>query len=300
MRSASLQRQLPYQAPLAWAALQAHHAARAIPGVEMVEPASYRRLLRTEVGGCVMEVRDQPGRAALLLTLETLDPGLAESVVARVHHVFDPLLDTRMLERELGTRDPALAPLLARHPGLRPPAGWSPFEIVVRAVLGQQVTVAHARTLAARLVKACAGSTRVPHPPPGLTHFFPKPEQVLAVDLSLLPMPEARRRTLRTVARLVIEEPRLLDSAQELQQALEAWCAIPGIGPWTAHYIALRGLRLPDAFPASDAGLLRAARSLDLAHDARALEARAQRWRPWRAHVAQHLWSAAIPGQQRA
>jgi 3-methyladenine DNA glycosylase/8-oxoguanine DNA glycosylase len=283
-------RLLPYAPPLHWQAMHAFYAFRAIPGLELVTEDTYSRVLGAAGEAFRISVAHHPVEQALALTVESEDPAHVVEAERSVRFAFDLDTDTMRIEAGLCDAEPELAHLLALRPGLRPPGGWSDFELAVRAVLGQQITVSGARALAARLVMLCG--SRVADAASGnlLTHGFPSPEALLQTDLSTLPMPGSRRRTLQAVAQAVLDEPALLAPGQTLAVALEAWCNIPGIGPWTAHYIALRALRVADAFPASDAGLLRVARSLALAHDARSLEARSARWRPWRAFMAQHLW----------
>jgi AraC family transcriptional regulator of adaptative response / DNA-3-methyladenine glycosylase II len=281
---------LPYASPLHWQAMYDFYAFRAIPGLEWATDGRYTRLLGEDTDTFLITVAHDCARHALELTVASDDPAHAEEAAQRTRFAFALDTDTAEIEAYLREIEPGLGPLLAARPGLRPPAGWSGFELAVRAVLGQQITVSGARTLAAQLLSLCCGAAPEASnsDPPG--RGFPSPEALLRADLSVLRMPAARRRTLQAIARAVLEQPALLLPGQSLTAAIDAWCSIPGIGPWTAHYIALRALRVPDAFPASDAGLLRAARSLGLAQDARALEARSARWRPWRAFMAQHLW----------
>lgn len=283
-------RLLPCATPLHWHAMLDFYAHRALPGLEHVAAGRYSRVLGAGEDACLISVVYRDAKHALELTIDTDHPERVAEAEARVRLAFAPEADTAAIEAHLRAAEPALAPLLAVRPGLRPPGGWSGFELAVRAVLGQQITVVGARALATQLMKA--GGEIVRHgQAAGLpTHAFPTPEVLLGMDLSALPMPSARRRTLHAVAKAIVDDPSLLASGQTLAAALDAWCRIPGIGPWTAHYIALRALRISDAFPASDAGLLRAARRLGLADDARTLEARSARWRPWRGWMAQHLW----------
>jgi AraC family transcriptional regulator of adaptative response / DNA-3-methyladenine glycosylase II len=174
---------------------------------------------------------------------------------------------------------------------LRAIGGWDGFELGVRAILGQQVSVEAARKLASRLV-AIAGR-RLPRGSEPLTHAFPSPADVVASDLGALGMPGARKKALVALARAAIAEPRLFQPGATLEDTLDRLQTIPGVGPWTAHYIALRGAREPDAFPASDRGLLRAAaRRSGKTVTPSALEERAERWRPFRGYAAQHLWAA--------
>ncbi len=207
--------------------------------------------------------------------------------VSRVRHVFGLDIDLGPINSHLAG-DPVLASLVARRAGLRPPGGWSPFELALRAVLGQQITVGSARVLAGRLVAICGA----PIDADGLTRCFPTPAQVLDADLGALGMPASRRATIKAVAAAALAEPALFEPHAELAVCVGRLMAIRGVGAWTAHYVALRALRHPDAFPASDVGLLRSMARLDgTPATPKALLARAEIWRPYRAYAAQHLWA---------
>jgi len=190
--------------------------------------------------------------------------------------------------------DPLLAPLVKRRPGLRIPGAWDPFECAVRAVLGQQVRVAAGRTLAARLVvragRLIAGGTD------GLTHLFPSPVALACADLDGLGLTQARTAAVRALARAVIEGA--LDFGAPEEEVVAALVALPGFGPWTAQYVALRALGEPDAFPAADLVLRRVAAAGGPPLTPCALEARAEAWRPWRGYAVLHLWRAAGDPQQ--
>jgi AraC family transcriptional regulator of adaptative response / DNA-3-methyladenine glycosylase II len=177
------------------------------------------------------------------------------------------------------------------------PGAWDGFELAVRAILGQQITVAAATLLAGRIVRAWGE----PLPPalagvvPGLTHVFPAPERIAAADLAVLPMPRARSSALETLAAAAAADPTLFEGRGDLAQAIARLKTLPGIGEWTAQYIAMRQLREPDAFPVGDIGLLRAMADADGRRPTiQALQARAQAWRPWRAYAALHLWTGEV------
>jgi AraC family transcriptional regulator of adaptative response / DNA-3-methyladenine glycosylase II len=175
---------------------------------------------------------------------------------------------------------------------LRVPGAWDGFELAVRAVLGQQVTVSAAATLAARLV--AAHGKPLPEPAAGLTHVFPAPDALASADLASLGMPRSRAATLNAVATAAVADKHLFDATGGLDEAVRRLRAIRGIGEWTAQYIALRQLREPDAFPAADVGLIRAMAGQDgCRRSADELLDRAETWRPWRAYAAQHLWAAS-------
>ena len=278
--------QLTYRPPYDWDAMLGFFSARAIPGVELVEDGKYYRTAHPEA---LIEVSHVPERNALSVKVQVPQMSDLAALVGRVRRVFDVGADITTIDDHL-TRDPMLAPLVAKRPGLRSPGGWDGFELAVRAVLGQQVSVAAARTLAGRLVELTGtqGSVQsVPH------KFFPTAAQVATADLDQLGMPASRRRTLKALAEAAVADPKLFERSATLEESVQRLCSITGIGEWTAQYIALRALREPDAFPASDLGLLRAAANGSGERPAPAeLLALAEPWRPWRAYAAQHLWNS--------
>ena len=278
--------QLTYRPPYDWDAMLAFFSARAIPGVELVEDGKYYRTAQT---GAIIEVSHVPERNALSVKVQVPQVAELAALVGRVRRVFDVGADIATIDDHLA-RDPMLAPLVAKRPGLRSPGGWDGFELAVRAVLGQQVSVAAARTLAGRLVELTGTVQCVPN---RLTHLFPTAAQVAAADLERLGMPASRRRTLKALAEATVADPKLFERSATLEESVKRLCSITGIGEWTAQYIALRALREPDAFPASDLALLRGAANGSGVRPAPAeLLARAEPWRPWRAYAAQHLWNS--------
>ncbi|HKP23157.1 MAG TPA: 3-methyladenine DNA glycosylase 2, partial [Dongiaceae bacterium] len=190
-------------------------------------------------------------------------------------------------------QDPLLAPLIAEQPGLRAPGGWDGFELAVRAVLGQQVTVEAGRKLGSRLTQICGTALQARKHRAELHRAFPTAAQVAAADLSALGMPNARKEALIALAQAALQDPTLFQPQGSIEETVARLRAIRGIGEWTAHYIALRAVRETDAFPASDIGLLRGAAIGTGARPSPAvLQSRAETWRPWRAYAAQHLWAA--------
>jgi AraC family transcriptional regulator, regulatory protein of adaptative response / DNA-3-methyladenine glycosylase II len=185
--------------------------------------------------------------------------------------------------------DPLLAPLVAARPGLRVAGAWDGFELAVRAVLGQQVSVAAGRALAERI--AISRGVPLPSPAGTLTRLFPSAETLSAVELD--GMPAARARAVRALARAVAGGL-AIDERQDRDPVRAALLGLPGIGPWTVEYVAMRALRDPDAFPASDLVL----RSVLGGVDAAQAQRRAEAWRPWRAYAAMHLWTAAAVGSR--
>ncbi len=282
---------LSYAAPYDWPAMLAFFRARAIPGVEAVEGDRYRRTIDLHGSHGVVEVTAMRRRNALAATIRFADVRALPTIIGRIRNLFDLGSDSAAINAQLA-EDPALAPLIAARPGLRVPGAWDPFELAMRAVLGQQITVTAARKLAGALA-ATHGEPLSFGADGTLTTVFPRPERIAAADLAL-PMPRARIATLRGIAAALIADPKLFDGDGDLEAKLARLRALPGIGEWTAQYIAMRALREPDAFPAADIGLLRAMTDRNGERPTpAALLARAEAWRPWRAYAAQHLWSSS-------
>jgi AraC family transcriptional regulator of adaptative response / DNA-3-methyladenine glycosylase II len=283
--------QISYRPPYDWDAILAFLAARAIAGVEAIENGSYRRVFSDDSALGVIEIRHAPAKDALLTKIQF--PGLRTlpAIAARVRSVFDVAADIETIEAHLA-KESGLAALIALRPGLRCPGGWDEFEVAVRAILGQQITVEAARQLAGKLVAVCG------EPLPGaaghrLTHAFPTAQRLAAADLSALGMPEARKVTLKALAHAAVAQPKLFEPIGSLEDIIARLRSIRGIGEWTAQYIALRALRHPDAFPTTDVALLRGAALMDgMRWSAAQLSQRAEAWRPWRAYAAQHLWAS--------
>ena len=282
---------LPYKPPYDWGAMIAFLEARAIPGVERVEPRRYARTLA--VGGARGVVIVTPRKDnALSAEIHFSRLEALPAIIARIRRVFDLTADPALIGDHL-SQDPALAPLVAARPGLRAPGAWDGFELAVRAILGQQVTVAAARNLAGKLTEAYGETIAEPAAQAlGLTRIFPTSDRLVGQDIAALGMPGARGRALEALARTVLEDPAIFTPRADLPSAIAALSALPGVGEWTAQYIALRELREPDAFPGADIGLLRALEAEGARPSPAQLLQRAERWRPWRAYAAQHLWAA--------
>jgi len=288
---------LGYRPPYDWDGIIAFLRTRAIPGVETVSPERYARTIAIGTGRGVITVEPTDGYC-LKVTAAFPELRHLPAIIARVRRVFDLAADPVAIGAHLAT-DPVLTPLVTARPGLRVPGAWEGFELAVRAILGQQITVAAATLLAGKLV-ACYGE---PLPPadqhPGLTHVFPTPAQVAAADLAAIGMPGARRAALRSLAAAVVADPQLLGPRNSLEAAIAQLRALPGIGEWTAQYIAMRELREPDAFPAADIGLLRAMAGRDgMRPSPAALLQHAEQWRPWRAYAALHLWASEATARE--
>jgi len=279
---------LPFAQPYDWNAMLSFLATRAIPGVERVDGNCYRRTIALD-GACgTVEVTLDSRGTALRAGIQFPQVTALSTIAGRLRRVFDLAADPVAIGAHLSA-DPRLAQLVAARPGLRVPGAWDGFELAVRAILGQQITVGAATKLAGKLVAAYG------EPVPfegGLTHVFPSPERLAGLDLRRLGMPSNRANALSSLAKAFAADRRLLHNcARGLDDAILRLRALPGIGEWTAQYIAMRALREPDAFPASDIGLLRAMANGDgLRPTPMQLLTEAERWRPWRAYAVLHLW----------
>jgi AraC family transcriptional regulator of adaptative response / DNA-3-methyladenine glycosylase II len=262
---------------------------RAIPGLERVVEGCYSRTIELDGVQGIVSIRPAEENA-LRVGIRFPKLSALPAIIARLRRVFDLAADPLRISAHLA-RDPALAPLVAARPGLRVPGAWDGFELAIRAVLGQQITVHAAVRLAGRLV-ATHGEP-LAEPDGDLTHVFPRPEVLALADLAALGMPRSRAATLSAVAAAVVADPDLFGASRGLDEAIRRLQSIRGVGEWTAHYIALRQLREPDAFPAADVGLMRALAGLEgRRRSSRELIDRADQWRPWRAYAAQHLWAS--------
>ncbi|MDN3258465.1 AlkA N-terminal domain-containing protein [Streptomyces sp. CSDS2] len=277
---------LPFRAPLNPSNLFGHLAATAVPGVEEWRDGAYRRTLRLPYGHGIAALAPRPDHIACRLTLSDLrDLTVA---ISRCRRLLDLDADPVAVDERLRA-DPLLAPLVERGPGRRVPRTVDGAEFAVRAVLGQQVSTAAARTHAARLVTA--HGKPLDDPEGGLTHLFPSAEALAAVDPESLAMPRSRRTTLTTLVRLLADGGLRLGVDTDWAEARARLLALPGFGPWTADVIAMRALGDPDAFLPTDLGIRRAAGALGLPSTPAALTARAEGWRPWRAYAVQYLWA---------
>ena len=219
------------------------------------------------------------------------DMAALPSIIARVRRVFDLAADPDTIGAHLAL-DPVLTPLVKARPGLRVPGAWDGFELAVRAIFGQQITVPAATKLLGRLVQAFGDPLPTAMREEGLSHLFPSTKRVATADLTTLGCP-SRAMAVISLARTIGADPAIFSRGASLEDAILKLRALPGIGQWTAQYIAMRELREPDVFPAADIGLLRA-----MADDSgrrpspSELLSRSERWRPWRAYAALHLWAA--------
>ncbi|MFF7971554.1 AlkA N-terminal domain-containing protein [Streptomyces sp. NPDC007905] len=277
---------LPFRAPLNPDNLFGHLAATAVPGVEEWRDGAYRRTLRLPYGHGIVSLTPRPDHIACRLTLSDLrDLTVA---ISRCRRMLDLDADPVAVDDRLRT-DPVLAPLVDRAPGRRVPRTVDEAEFAVRAVLGQQVSTAAARTHAGRLV--VAHGKPLDDPEGGLTHLFPSPEALAAVDPETLAMPRTRRTTLTTLAGQLADGRLQLGVEADWTETRAHLLELPGFGPWTVDVIAMRALGDPDAFLPTDLGVRRAAQELGLPATPAALTARAESWRPWRAYAVQYLWA---------
>ncbi|WP_340384974.1 AlkA N-terminal domain-containing protein [Streptomyces sp. SS7] len=282
----TLQLRLPFRAPLNPDNLFGHLAATGVPGVEEWRDGAFRRTLRLPNGHAVVALTPHPDHIGCRLTLTDLrDLTVATS---RCRRMLDLDADPVAVDDRLRT-DPLLAPLVDKAPGRRVPRTVDEAEFAVRAVLGQQVSTAAARTHAARLVTAYGDP--VEDPEGGLTHLFPTPESLAEADPESLAMPRTRRTTFTTLVRRLSAGTLHLGPESDWPETRAQLLALPGFGPWTVDVIAMRALGDPDAFLPTDLGIRRAAQELGLPSTPAALTARAAAWRPWRAYAVQYLWA---------
>lgn len=285
----NLQLKLSYRPPFDWPSLIKFFHDRAIPGVESIEKDNYRRTVKIEGVVGVIEVRFIEGQRHLLLSVP---PDLSRcllKIVERVRTLFDLRADPLIIANHL-KQDEKMAVLVENYPGLRLPGAWDGFELAVRAILGQQVSVKAANTLAGRLVKTYGEPLQTPEDDE-LAYLFPSPERLAGAPMAGIGLLPKRAEAIRSLAQAVLDGNLTFGTAIGLDEVIESLTALPGIGPWTAHYIAMRAFSEPDAFPAGDLGLLQAAADIEGTPLSEIqLQQRAEAWRPWRAYAALYLW----------
>lgn len=279
---------LDYFEPWSWKQFQRHFALRCLPGVEHLTDDSYCRSFR--LGERSGWFRLRPSQGALELELSPAASDLAPQLAPRIRRMFDLDSDPAAIARHL-SRDPLLQGLLARYPGLRLPVAFDPFEQGVRTIIGQQVTVKAAVTIAGRLVERL-GDPLEGVEGEGPQRLFPTPRAIADDPLPGIGMPGKRVDTLRRFAQAIADGSLELSLEAGVEALVERLCALPGIGRWTAEYIALRAFGQPDAFPAADLGLLKSPLWGPDGISARELASRAEHWRPWRAYAAVYLWQS--------
>ena len=277
---------LRFRPPYHWKGRLAFLAARATPGVEVVELDHYcRSICLNGCQGC-FEVSLNEGQNALAVRVQIGDPHSLYTIIERIRGMFDLNADWAAIAQTLGT-DPALTDRINAEPGLRVPGCWDGFELTIRAILGQQVTVKGATTLAGRIARTFGQRFSGTD---GLTHLFPTPEVLAEARLTGVGLTERRAQTIRALARSVCNRHICFEKIIDGDDFLARLGEVPGIGKWTSQYVAMRVLGEPDAFPSGDVGLLRALG----AGSSQEMQMRAEAWRPWQAYASMYLWS--IPG----
>jgi AraC family transcriptional regulator, regulatory protein of adaptative response / DNA-3-methyladenine glycosylase II len=285
---------LPYRPPYDWEAMLSFLAACAIPGIEKVSGNTYRRTITIgDDFGVISVAPADKNRVHVSVRIPNM--AALPHVIARVRRVFDLAADPDMIGAHLSL-DPLLAPLVSARPGLRVPGAWDGFELAVRVVFGQQIAVAAATKLLGKLVQA--HSALLPadmQDVDGLSHLFPSPARIAGVDLALLGLPRARAMAVTSLAGAISADPTIFSRGASLEEAIVKLRSVAGIGAKIAQYLAMSELRGPDAFPAADIGFLRAMVTADGQRlSPSGLLSRAERWRPWRAYAALHLWVEGI------
>ena len=286
----AIELQLPWRPPYDFNALLAFYARRAIRGVEFVDAGSYRRTLVIDGEPGWIEVSAIEDELALRLRVHDVRPARLGTLVARVRRMFDVDANPAAIMQAF-RRDKLLRPLVRRWPGQRLPGAWDAYELAVRAVLGQQISVAAAHTLASRIVERFG----IPHESSavaGLGALFPTPDLLADAPLESTGLTRARAATIRGLSRACADGSLDLSSFQSLEEFVKRLSELPGIGAWTAQYIAMRAQSRPDAFPAGDL-VLRKLAGDGVAITERAMESIAEAWRPWRAYAVMLLWRSA-------
>ena len=282
-------RRLTYRPPFDVDSLLAWLSVRAIAGVEYGEAGSYARTLRLPRGHATVELKPAAASSAWVLQATLTDGGDIEWGAGRCRELLDLDCDPGPIAHALSA-DRTLAALIARRPGIRVPGCTDGFELAVRAVIGQQISVAAARRLAGRLVSSWG--ERIPTANDYLTHLFPTPAALAEVPLEPAGLTKRQAGTIRALARAVAAGELSLEPSGDRVKTRERLLAMPGIGDWTASYIAMRALRDRDAFPTADLGLRHAAGRLGLPDTTIGLREYSIRWCPWRAYAAMHLWAS--------
>jgi 3-methyladenine DNA glycosylase/8-oxoguanine DNA glycosylase len=266
--------------------------------LEIVSSQSYKRAFKIGSASGLLEVRPSIEEHCLYLTLPPAPRSELSRIKASVTRLFDCNADPVPIYRHL-SRQPLLTGVVALHPGIRVPGAFDGFEIAVRAVLGQQITVRAATTMAGRLV-ACHGSPLEESEPYEMARLFPSSEVLVDADLTRIGLTRAKAKAIAGLAEAHLSQPALFEPSNDPSPSIARLLEIPGVGEWTAQYVAMRALKDPDAFPASDLGLRRAISGGGDLASSKELEDRSRNWRPWRAYAAMHLWASlghTDPGQ---
>ena len=291
-RTATLTVKLAYRRPFSWPAMVEFFLHRATPGVEQVAGSIYRRTFSFNGDHGIVEVQPHAQDGYLSLTLFSINTGALFDTVQCAREVFDLDAPANEIGSALG-QDEKLRVMLNQHPGIRVPGAWDGFELTVRAILGQQISVKGATTIAGRIATRYGETLNLAGDDNayGLNRIFPTPERLVRARFNNLGIIRSRAETIRSVARAVISGDIHFDSSQDPEEFCESLKSIRGIGDWTAQYVAMRALKNPDAFPGSDLGLIKA---IDYPNRVtpKELEKRAEGWRPWRSYAAMLLWNS--------
>jgi DNA-3-methyladenine glycosylase II len=286
--------ELPYKAPFDWPRILRFVGGRATPGVEAVEDGVWRRAIGWNGDSGTLAVRKHPRKHCIVAIIDGAASRHVDALAAPIARMFDLHADPKAIGASLAA-DPWLAPLVATAPGLRVPGAWSGFELVVRAIVGQQVSVKAATTIIGRIVQR-AGVRIDDHPHQTTAWRFPTPDTLAAANLAQIGMPGKRIEALQGFARAVASGDVPVDSVGsasfDVERLRASLLALPGVGPWTVEYVAMRAWRDADAWPASDLVLMQAIAARDPALSRPRLQReRTDAWRPWRAYAAMHLWN---------
>jgi AraC family transcriptional regulator of adaptative response / DNA-3-methyladenine glycosylase II len=273
--STTITLRFPYRPPYDWDGMLAFFRDRCLEPVEEVSEDTYRRIVRFDGQVGDITLRHEPAKNRLVAQLTNIPVPYVRDVSVRIRRLFDIDADPQAIQQGLSS-DPALQPLIKAHPGLRLPGAWDGFEIAVRAIIGQQISVKGARTICKRVIERVNSG------------IFPTPAEICSHSLDGVGLTQRRINTLKNLAAHWQE----LDVAKPLENSIADLCALPGIGPWTAHYILMRAFSEPDIYPVQDLGLIRGLEKLGLPAGKHDLEERSQLWRPWRAYGALYLWRA--------
>ncbi|MGI9273280.1 MAG: DNA-3-methyladenine glycosylase family protein [Endozoicomonas sp.] len=282
---------LAYKPPFNWQSMLGFFQHRAIPGVELITDDQYLRSIAIDEARGWIRLGHDPLSSALRLEINMDRPGFEETIIARTRQLMD--LDAPMAEIEarLCSFQP-FADIIPKHRGTRLPGCWDPFEFSIRAILGQQISVKAATTLAGRIARGY-GETVAMEMPEGISHYFPAPGMLDGVSFDDIGLTRSRKATLQNLATRVASGGLELTANNGLEDFVARIVKEPGIGPWTAHYLAMRGLSQPDAFPASDLGIIKMLSSEGRPIKPKQIEALAESWRPWRAYAAIYLWQGS-------
>ena len=294
-RTATLTVRLPYRRPFDWSGFLEFFAARATPGVEAVNGDTYSRTMTSDDAHGVVQISPDKRDGYLSLTLHCVNTNALFETVQTAREVFDLDAPISEIRATLG-KDKVLKPMLRKNPGVRVPGAWDGFEVTIRAILGQQISVKAATTIAGRIARKYGERLDLPgtNIEGGLSHIFPRAERLMRARLLNIGLVRSRAETIRRVSAAVVNGDLQFDVAQDPEQFCEALQSIKGIGDWTAQYVAMRALKNPDAFPGSDLGLIKAIAYPDRVTP-QELVTQAADWRPWRAYAAMLLWSS-LPG----